>query len=990
MTFVNARPSAVEGANQQQAKFNYFIGNDRSKWASNVPSYSQAVAQNPYDGISIRYSIDQGAPRYDVIVKPGADPSQVGIKIEGADNARVLPNGNLELKTSLGTVEERGLTAYQDTAQGKSQVPCRMVMDGNTVHFDTGSYDTAKPLIIDPLVFSTYLGGNGSTNPDTVFAIAEDSFNDTVVAGSTGSTNFPTTTGAYQTTNTDAVESGFVSKLSPDGSALLFSTYIGATDEDQCSAVALDSSNNVVVTGVSVSTTGGFPTTNGAYQTTTASTSTGFVTKFNSEGSSLLFSTYLGSDNFGTAVALDSSANVFVTGATSSSSFPVTGGAFQTSLNGSQNAFVSELSADGTSLLSSTYLGGNLSGTANAIVLDAFGNPYVAGSTSSTNFPTTAGAYSTTNQSTIATCFISLLSSDGTALIYSTYLGGNNVDSCAAMALDSSGNVVVAGSTSSSNFPTTGGAFETTYNSTVGTGFASVLSPELSTLMASTLIGGTLIDQCNGVGLDSSNNIYLVGQTLSSDFPTTAAGYLTTFPGAATGFVARLNANCTSLEYGSYFGGSEASDSYGLALDSLGNIAFGGETGGSGFPISEGAYQATSTSKNGVGFVAKLGLPPYVTSVNIASSFLTGGQPTTGTVQISAPAGTGGDTISLSTGGSAAASVSPTVIIPKGSTTANFSITTSAVSANAAVTVTGSYLGSSQAAALTVTRPTVSLLVLSTNSVVGGQSVTGTVYLASPAGPSGAVVFLSNFYQAFTNPSVTINAGATSAQFTFSTGPVDFTDSGAITASYNDTQKSASLTINPPTVYSVSASPSSVVGGANSLGTVTLTGPAAGEPPRRAPGDGGGGVFVQLSSNTSEVTVPTEVEVLNGNTMASFNIQTVPVSTTSVATITATYNDTTQTTTLTLTPSTISKFSFYPAVIIGGQTTSGTVTIAGPAGSTGNKIKLSSSTAEATVPATITVAAGQTSSSPSTRSQSLPTLWRPSKQPSAPFIKPQP
>ncbi len=307
--------------------------------------------------------------------------------------------------------------------------------------------------------------------------------------------------------------------------------------------------------------------------------------------------------------------------------------------------------------------------------------------------------------------------------------------------------------------------------------------------------------------------------------------------------------------------------------------------------------------------MAKLGLPPYVTGVSVAPSSLTGGQSATGTVQISAPAGSGGDTIYLSTGGSAAATVSPTVTIPKGSTTASFSITTSPVSANAVVTVTGSYLGSSESAALTVSRPTLSLLVLSNDSVVGGQSVTGTVYLASPAGPNGAVVTLGGFYQAYTLPSVTISAGATSAQFTVTTGPVAFTDYGSIYADYNDGQVTANFTVNPPTVLSVSATPSSVVGGANSLGTVTLTGPAGGgEAPKRTPGGGRGGVFVQLSSNTSEVTVPSEVEVLTGNTMAGFNIQTVPVSTTSVATITASYNDTSQTTTITLSPSTISKF----------------------------------------------------------------------------------
>ncbi len=223
MSFANARPAQITATGELRGKLNYFIGNDRSQWATDVRRFSEAKSQEIYDGIAVRYYVESGAPRYDLIVKPGADPSQVQMKLEGADGARVLPNGNLEIRTQLGTVEERGLTAYQETGNGKTRVPCRMTMDGNTLRFDAGGYDVTKPLIIDPLLFSTFLGGN---TDDQCNAVALDSADNVAVAGLTTSTNFPTTTGAYQS-HLPGQGCGFVAKLSSDGRFLLFGTYLG-------------------------------------------------------------------------------------------------------------------------------------------------------------------------------------------------------------------------------------------------------------------------------------------------------------------------------------------------------------------------------------------------------------------------------------------------------------------------------------------------------------------------------------------------------------------------------------------------------------------------------------------------------------------------------------------------------------------------------------------------------------------------------------------
>ncbi len=568
MTFLNARPSAVEGENQQKTKFNYFIGNDKSQWASDVPSFSQAVAQNPYDGVSIRYSIDQGTPRYDLIVKPGADPSQVGIKIEGADDARVLPNGNLELRTSLGTVEERGLTAFQETPNGRTEVPCRMVMDGNVMHFDTGAYDANRPLVIDPLIFATYLGGSAT---ELCRGVALDSSGNVVVAGQTSSANFPTTTGAYQQgyPSGNSNSTGFVAKLSSDGAALLFSTYLGGNDVDACLSLALDSSNDLFVTGQTESTN--FPTTAGAFQTTNHSSGgAAFMVELSADGTTLLAGTYLSGslEELGRAIALDSSGNPVLAGTTYSPDFPTTAGVLIPSPpNGSNSGFVAKLSSDGTTLMFGTYLGGNGGDASNDLCVDSQNNVTVVGVTSSSNFPVSAGAYEPNlPSSAVGAAYVVKLSPDATALVSGSYLGGNAESVAEAVSLDPSGNVAVSGYTSSNNFPTTTGALQTVNNNVGSAGFVSKLSSDGTTLLSSTYLGGSGYaglnmnetgDECNALATDSAGNFVVAGYTDSTNFPTSTGALQSTNANLfGTGFLAKISADGTTLMYGTYFGGT--------------------------------------------------------------------------------------------------------------------------------------------------------------------------------------------------------------------------------------------------------------------------------------------------------------------------------------------------------------------------------------------------------------------------------------------------
>ncbi len=292
-----------------------------------------------------------------------------------------------------------------------------------------------------------------------------DTAGNAYVFGSTTSTDFPTTAGAFQTTFSGGSFDTFVTKLNPTGTALVYSTYLGGTGYDFSAGIAVDTAGNAYVTGYTSSTD--FPTTAGAYQTSYGGGDyDAFVTKLNPTGTALVYSTYLGGTGFdqGTGIAVDTTGNVYVTGITGSTNFPTTPGAFQsTYAGGSYDAFVTKLNPTGTALVYSTYLGGTSVDEGTGIAVDTAGNTFVTGYTGSTDFPTTAGAFQTSLGSLGGNAFVTKLNSTGTALVYSTYLGGTSSDGGTGIALDPAGNAYVTGFTTSTDFPTTADGYQTTY-----------------------------------------------------------------------------------------------------------------------------------------------------------------------------------------------------------------------------------------------------------------------------------------------------------------------------------------------------------------------------------------------------------------------------------------------------------------------------------------------------------------------------------------------
>ena len=462
------------------------------------------------------------------------------------------------------------------------------------------------------LLASTYLGG---TNYDYGNSLAIDSGGNVYVTGDTWSSNFPTTRGTFR----GAVDV-FISRLNSGLTSLLASTYLGGSGSDYGNSLAIDSGGNVYVTGYTRSSD--FPTTVGAYDTLLGGGEDVFVSRFNSDFSLFLASTFIGgnSTDSGYSLAIDSGGNVYVTGDTTSSNFPTTGFAYDTSHNGGKDVFISRLNSGLTSLLASTYLGGSGSDYGNSLAIDSGGNVYVTGYTSSPGFPTTSGVYDRSYNSN-TDIFVSRLNSGLTSLLASTYLGGSAADYGRSLAIDSSGNLYVTGDTNSSDFPIAGGiVYDTSHNGGRDV-FISRLNSGLTSLLASSYLGGAGTEYGNSLAIDSGGNLYVTGDTTSSNFPTTGFAYDTSHNGGKDVFISRLNSGLTSLLASTYLGGSGTDSGNSLAIGSGGNVYVTGYTYSMNFPTTVGAYDTSYNSGKTDVFISRLN--SGLTSL-LASTFLGG------------------------------------------------------------------------------------------------------------------------------------------------------------------------------------------------------------------------------------------------------------------------------------------------------------------------------------------------------------------------------
>lgn len=617
---------SAEPINKQTGYYNYIKGNDQKNWVSDVGLYKEVVIKNIYTGIDQRWYFSNGNLRYDYIVKPGADYTQIKLAIKGVDGFFVK-NNELCFNTRFGEAKQAGLTVYEEVNGQKKVLKSNWVINNFNVQFEIANHNQKQTLVIDPLLYATYLGGSmyeGSAG------ITADNAGNSYITGVTGSLDFPTTLGAYQDT-TGGPNDIFVSKLNVSGKALVYSTYIGGNGNDYSYAIALDANNNAYITGNSASTN--FPVSTNAFQHNMAgggSSGDVFVTKLNATGTALIYSTYIGgTDNdYGNAIVVDASNNAYITGESGYTGFPVTPGAYKsTYAGGGHDVIVTKLNSTGSALLYSTYIGGNDDEYSKGIDIDSTGAVYITGYTASANYPITVGAFRTTFTSVAGfdfSMFVTKLNVAGSALAYSTFLGGSNDNYGYAIAVDKAGYAYVTGVSDAPNFPVTSGAYQTTYAG--GAYYGDIVVTKLnkagSALIYSTYIGGTADDYGNSIAIDANGNAYITGRTTSFDFPLSTNALQTTKNGVNDAFVTMLNSQGTALGYSTYFGGSNADEGICIALDANDSIYVTGNTGSTDFPVTNGAYQVvysdSSAYLEGV-FVAKLGNNNVTTGISVLS-----------------------------------------------------------------------------------------------------------------------------------------------------------------------------------------------------------------------------------------------------------------------------------------------------------------------------------------------------------------------------------
>jgi hypothetical protein len=596
----NAAP-AISGGALQPSQSNYFIGKDPAKWRTAVPHYGRVHYTAVYQGIDVVFYGKQRELEYDLVVAPGADPGQIELAFEGAQQLTVDPGGNLVISVAGGEVIHKKPVVYQEVDGKRNAIEASyLVKDNQRVGFQLAAFDASQPLVIDPVLeYSTYLGGGGG---DTGDAIAVDGAGNAYVTGETESFNFPTTVGAFQTSFAGGPSDAFVAKLDRTGSALVYSTYLGGNGRDIGEDIAVDPAGNAYVIGITNSLN--FPTANPLQPAYGGGFTDAFVAKLDRTGSALEYSTYLGGSGDEEGNGIDVRAgNAYVTGRTDSLNFPTTVGAFQTAFGGgASDAYVARLDRTGSALVYSTYLGGTGNDEGEDIAVDGRGDAYVTGPTDSLDFPTTAGAFQTIVGGT-QDAYVTKLDRTGSALVYSTYLGGSGSDEGEGIALDARGNAYVTGTTDSVDFPTTVGAFQTSAGG-MSDAFVAKLDRTGSALVYSTYLGGSDFEEGQDIGVDARGNAYVTGATGSSDFPTANPLQATFAGGGGDAYVAKLDRTGSALVYSTYLGGSGFDQGEGIAVRA-GDAYVTGHTNSLDFPTAnplQPAYGGGFTDA----FVAKI------------------------------------------------------------------------------------------------------------------------------------------------------------------------------------------------------------------------------------------------------------------------------------------------------------------------------------------------------------------------------------------------
>jgi len=558
-------------------RVSHFIGSDPSRWRANSPARTRVVYDDLWPGIDLELTPEEEGLRFVIAAGRQEERSRVRFHVDGLDSGPCEFDGNLAW-TAPGSNEIR-IERFGDRGEA--------ILRWSEDRFDESPGDATPGENPASIIWSTLLGGGDS---EYAHGLTLDADDNSLVAGYTRSATFPTTPGAYDRTLGGGYDL-FVAKLDASGSALQWATFIGGNAEDRPFAIALDGLGNPVIAGLSLSND--FPTTPGAHDRTLGGSRDGFVCKLNDSGSALLWSSFLGGGSLDRVwdLLLDGAGRAVVVGETYSADFPTTEGAFDRTLDGLTDGFAATLDPSGASLLWSTYLGGSVNDQATFLALDSMGRVVATGNTSSSDFPTTEGAFDRGHNGG-DDAFVAALTQDGSAVAYGTFVGGSGSDMGNVVAVDHDDGIVATGSTTSSDFPVTPLAFDRTYNGDRDV-FLVRLEEGASRLAWATFLGGDSVDEAFALLLDELNCPVISGEVSSANLPTTADAFDRSYGGGTDAFVSRFDPSGATLLWSSYLGGSDSDGGWELTMDHSGRALLTGPTRSPNFPTTIGAYDQT-------------------------------------------------------------------------------------------------------------------------------------------------------------------------------------------------------------------------------------------------------------------------------------------------------------------------------------------------------------------------------------------------------------
>ena len=622
---------------------NYLVGDDPSRYVLDAKTFARVIYRSVYPGIDIAFHGTQQDLEYDVIVAPRADPRRISLRFEGCDQMTMTADGKLALRTPAGSFHFDKPYAYQDIHGKRRAVDVRYaLLGGERIGFRLGRYDSRYSLVIDPILsISTNLWGTAS-------GVALDASNNIYVVGFTTRSDLLPSAGGYQTQVAGDVDA-YVAKLNSNATAAVFTTYLGARRSTTNGLhIAVDSAGSAYVTGTT--TSNAFPITPGALQTTGST----FLTKLAPAGNALVYSTFVSSPI--AAIAVDGNGNAFVTGTTSQ--LTPTSGAFQTSRSAPQSPYVAKINVSGTATVYATYVGGSGNDESKGIAVDANGNAYVIGVARSANFPTRNALRPTLSGPTDA--FVAKLNPSGSALVYSTYLGGAQDERGFGIAVDGAGQAVAVGWTESNDFPIAGafqpriGYYDAASHS-VSNAFITKLNAAGNGLVYSTYLGGKWcltatvnsclsffgpdegIDAATSVALDSAGYAYVGGYATSTEFPLVDS-FENNDPNAGDGWhaplIVKISPAGDRVVYASVLGARVQDGTVSqIASDSKGGAVAVGSTPYTYFPLTGGTLLGASYS-----FLFKVTTGIYPTVVASSSNPAGSGHPITLTGQVATSA----------------------------------------------------------------------------------------------------------------------------------------------------------------------------------------------------------------------------------------------------------------------------------------------------------------------------------------------------------------